>query len=216
MQATSDLSKLHRAVDFRLDKLLRITAIARSQAGSMKGILIGHCVIELDNLIIGANRMFVGSCLTQARTANGVTVVASSRFSSQQEVGAFILRSINGTKFTRMGSPLTISRRDEPTLRSPRDVSKVMVAAAASNLASVQNALALNSSVFGEISAMRNFYAHRNADTMDRARRVALTWGIARLAHVDEVANLAKANRPVPVLDEWVVEVRDFMRELFY
>jgi hypothetical protein len=214
MQPCSDLRKLHFSLRGRIRRVRALTARARITSGHDRRIFTSHCVIELDNLIINGLRYFVGSCLTKTRTTSGRVVTASMKFNNQEEVGAHILSVLNGTKYLRQGSPTTISRRDEPTLRNPRDLQRVLASVSASNMVSVQNALALNYTVFDEIAPMRNFYAHRNASTFDRARRTARTWGIVQMDHVDEIAVKSRPLRPVPILDDWLSEVQIFMDEL--
>lgn len=80
-------------------------------------------------------------------------------------------------------------------------------------LATVSQAT-IDAAIFDEISSMRNFYAHRNGDTMERARRTALNWGIVGLSHVDEITTRTKPHRPVSIFDDWLVEVEQSVREL--
>lgn len=214
MQACSDLGKLRRAVLARVERIRTIFHQIASSSGYDKRIFTSHVVLELDNLVILALREFTVSSLLNARTAEGGRVRTSRRFNSSEEVGAYILSVINTTKYANLGGPTAVARRDEPTVRDPKETERVLSGCLASNMGSLQRALSLNFGLFSEIASFRNFYAHRNADTFRRAMSVARGWGVVHTAHVDDVVLISRTGRPTTIVEDWLAESEIFFDEL--
>ncbi len=58
---------------------------------------------------------------------------------------------------------------------------------AATNVGALQNALALNTTLFSDLATVRNFYAHRNADTWRKVRRKGQDLGVFGAAHANDL-----------------------------
>ena len=175
---------------------------------------ISYAVIELDNLVLSALRCFTISSLRGGRTAGGRRVLTRMRFGHEEEVAAFILSVLNSVLYAKLRSPARVSRRDEPTVRDPRDTEKILLTCGASNVGSLQNALALNTSIFRDLSALRNFYAHRNADTWRKLKTKAASWGVLSPEHADDIARSTLSGRPVTLFEDWLDDAELFFDEL--
>ncbi len=153
------------------------------------------------------------SSLRGARTKSGSRVVVNSRFGAEEFISAYVLSVLNTQKYKIIGSPKALKRSEEPTIRDPRETRKVFVASQASNLLSLDNALSLNSPIFRDLSTVRNFYAHRNADTWRKTRDKAIASGILNVKHADEYVVAQLTPRPVSVFEDWLDDAELFFDE---
>ncbi|MBY5572202.1 hypothetical protein HFO55_34470 [Rhizobium leguminosarum] len=95
-------------------------------------------------------------------------------------------------------------------MRDPARVMQVSVAAGLSNFASISNALSLNSTVFSEVSKVRHFFAHRNAETAKKALDVGANRGIQPPTEAWMVVDKLLPSKPHTLLDEWVADITVF------
>lgn len=214
MRATSDLAKLYDAVLYRIKKIRKFYWSLPSRPEGDKDLVIAHCVLELDNMAICALREFTVSSLGRARTVAGHRISVNRSFHSEGEIGAYILSIINSVKYNSWNKPSSIRRNEEPTIRDPKETEKILMDCAASNLSSLQRALALNVGLFRDIATLRNFYAHRNKDTWRKVSNKARDMGVLGARHPDDLVQAIAAGRPVPVFEDWVAEAELFFEEL--
>jgi hypothetical protein len=212
VRPVSDLSKLHDALTSRLGRLRRVYNVGADPATG-RPELISYSVIELDNLVLSAMRVLFISSVRNARTLSGVRVRSTFSLREEGEIAAFMLSVVNNQAFTRMGSPVRIDRKQEPTIRDPRAVERVFSAAGLTNTQSLQNALALNATLFANLATLRNFYAHRNADTWRKARRKAIDMGISAASSVDDIVKSLVPGRAVRIYEDWLDEAELFFEE---
>jgi hypothetical protein len=140
MQATSDLAKLHGALQRRL-LAIKLLYMSRQQRPSEdRQIVIGMAVIELDNTIVSGLREFTVSSLIGARTVSGHRISTNQAFATLPQISAFILSVMNTVRYQTMKKPASVPRRDEPTVRDPKDTEKILQKCMASNVGSLQNA----------------------------------------------------------------------------
>ena len=212
MRPVSDLSKVYDALTSRLRRLRRLYNVG-ADAAAGKSELISYAVIELDNLVLSAMRVLLISSVRNARTLSGVRVRSVFSLREEGEIAAFTLSVVNNQAFIRMGSPIRIDRKQEPTVRDPRAVERVFSAAGLTNTPSLQSALALNATLFANLATLRNFYAHRNADTWRKARRKATDMGIYAVSSVDDIVKSLVPGRAVRVYEDWLDEAELFFEE---
>lgn len=212
MRACSDLGKLHAAVLTRINRLRSKYDVSKG-ATDNRSLLLAGCVIELDNLVLGGLRQFTVSSLKGTRTVRHHWVTSTPIISQETEAGAYILSVLNSVRFARLNNPTAVTRKEEPTVRDPKDTEKVLQAASASNIPSLQTALSLNSPLFRDLGIVRNFYAHRNADTWRKARNVALAMNIS-VRHADEIVTAPSHNAPATIFDDWLFDAELFFDEL--
>jgi len=213
MHCGLDLTKLHDAAQYRLMRIkFRYTSTSRLPRED-HGLVISYVVLELDNLIISTLRQFTISSLRRARTVRGHRVSVNHDFGPEGEIGAYVLSILNTAKYNRH-KPITIKREDEPTVRNPKETEKILMSCGASNLPSLQKALALNATVFRDIATVRNFYAHRNENTSTKVRNQARNIGIPVIRHPDELVKGVIIGRPVSVFEDWLTDTQLFFEEL--
>jgi hypothetical protein len=213
MHAVSDLSKLHDAVQARLKRIKSHFASVSVRPAADRNPVITTCVIELDNMALCALREFTVSSLRRARTIRGHRISVNRRFGPETEIAAYVLSVVNSVKYNRK-KPTSLKRDEEQTVRDPKDTEKVLISCAATNLPSLQKALALNVGIFRDISTVRNFYAHRNENTWRKVRDKARATGIVPVHHPDDLVQSSIAGRPVSVFEDWVGEAELFFDEL--
>jgi len=212
LRPVSDLSKLHDAVNSRLRRLRRCyNAGADPAAGRPE--LVPHSVIELDNLVLSAMRVLLISSIRNTRTLSGARVRSSVLLRGEGEIAAFMLSVLNNKTFARLGSPIQIHRWQEPTVRDPRELERVFSAANLTNTPSLQNALALNTTLFSSLATFRNFYAHRNEDTWRKARRKAIDMGVYASGSVDDFVKSFVPGRAVRIYEDWLDDAELFFEE---
>jgi hypothetical protein len=214
MRVVSDLTKLHDAVQTRLSRLGGAFATISGRPPEDRNFVIAACVIELDNLSMSAVRQFTVSSLTRARTVLGHRVTVNRTFGSEEEISAYLLSVLNSVAYARAGSPSAVKFDKEPKVRDPKDTEKVLISCGATNLPSLQNALALNVGLFRDVATIRNFYAHRNRDTFRKVRAKALNMGVATVKHTDELVQAHALGRPVSVFQDWLSDAQVFFEEL--
>ena len=210
MRATSDLEKLRTACTGRLLRIRKAFSSVPTLSAQEKSRVLAFSVIELDNLVISTLREFTISTLQRARTASGARISVNRKFGGEQEVAAYMLSVVASVTFQRLGSPLTISRKDEPRIRDPRLIERILLSCSASNTTALQNALALNTSLFSDLATIRNFYAHRNEDTWHKVRNKARSFGALRLKHPDELMLHYLPMRSVSLLQDWLDDTELF------
>lgn len=213
MRPVSDLRKLHSSFSYRLLRLRRLYAVAVEVAEPRRSELLAVSVIELDNLVLSSLRALTISSLRAARTAMGNRVAVARRFGDEEEVSAFMLSVLSTFTYKRLKSPARVARKHEPTVRDPRDTAKVFIASGASNLRSLQNALALNTTLFNDLGTLRNFYAHRNQDTWRKARNKAQAMGIFSAKHANDIITSGLPGRAVSVFEDWLDDAELFFEE---
>lgn len=213
MHAASDLSKLHNAVQNRLKRIKNHFASVSRRPEIDRNSVITTCVIELDNTAICALREFTVSSLRRARTVRGHRISVNRKFGPETEIAAYVLSVVNTVKFSR-NRPSALKREEEQTVRDPKDTEKILINCAATNLPSLQNALALNVGIFRDIPTVRNFYAHRNENTWRKVRDKARAMGVVPVRHPDDFVQSSIAGRPVSLFEDWLGEAQLFFDEL--
>ena len=101
----------------------------------------------------------------------------------------------------------TVSRRDEPTWHSRKQLLKVGQIVALSNLRQVQRALALPSAAIDHLPTARNFYAYRNSETSGKIKRLMGRYVMPTQSHPTEFLRKSVVGRPVCVLEDWIAEL---------
>lgn len=214
MRATTDLVKLHGALANRLLRLRRRFGTLIERPLGDRSLVIANVIIELDNLILSTLREFMISSLRGARTASGVRVKTNRSFGPEDEISAYVLSVLNDVRFKNLKRPNRVSRREEPTIRDPRCLWKVFIDCNATNVPSLENALALNLALFRDLGTFRNFYAHRNADTWRKAKARAESLGALNVKHPDQVIQAQLNSRPVSLFEDWLDDAELFFEEI--
>lgn len=205
-----NLGRLNDAAQYRLERLYRLHNNLGALNPSQQSQQLAYIAIELDNLNICALREFTISTVRGAKTTKGHKVSVSNLLGPEGEIGAYILSILNSVKFQKLKSPASIKRTDEPTVRDPKETEKILIAAGASNLKSLQNALALNTNLFRDLKYLRHFYAHRCKDTYLKTLSGCASICPPNFEHPDDILRHVITGRAQPVLEQWIMEAKLF------
>jgi hypothetical protein len=171
---------------------------------------LGSLVIELDNLIVDSLRTYAIS-LTRRHQALGNSIRRiGSRCISPDEFNSLILEMRQPQAYRGRGNPISVPRRDCPNIRLPQEMHQVLTKVGVGGLVDLQNAIALNFAVFGELRHARHYYAHRNFDTLDVLRRNSAPMASGVAATPEEYIHYPNPKTSDPKFIEWADEVRTF------
>jgi len=209
-----NLGRLCDATQYRLDRLHKLYDNIGTLTRPEQGLQLAYISIELDNLNICALREFTISTVRGARTTTGKKISVNNVLETEEEIGAYILSIVNSVRYSKLKSPSRIKRTDEPTMRDPKEIEKILTAIGASNLGSLQNALALNSNIFRDLKFIRHFYAHRCKDTFLKVTKNAIAMGVQNSNHPDDILRHVVAGRGHTVIEQWLMEAKLFYQLL--
>lgn len=163
--------------DSRSFPALRVTArkrLARLRARAVLGVAnsnsardrdMAHVVLEAQNLWANFTRSYLISCIYNPRRCAGGRVTHAN--GTIQTPGDVLYAANKLAKGPHAPAPAT--RRDEPAWYDTALFGKTCQELQCSHLAEVQAALSLQTRVFYDLPSFRNFYAHRNGDSAQKA-----------------------------------------------
>ena len=210
MQCVTDLVKLRDSVISRVRYLQQITSPIDAPLGSEDRRALSFVTIELDNLVIVGLRQYTKSSLLRSRTAAGARISATVRPKSTEEAAAFIYRSLNPARYSKIKSPPTIAEKDEIIFRDPKDTEKVLIDYSASNLPNFALALSLNAEVFSEAKICRHFFAHRAQNTYESVQNFAAKLGIVGTDMPEHLILRGRPGTGVRFIDGWLADIENF------
>ncbi|MFC4518814.1 hypothetical protein [Cupriavidus pinatubonensis] len=211
MRASMHLGRLHSAAQYRIIRLTRSFQSLTRLPNPEQGQKLAYIAIELDNLNICTLREFTISTIRGAKTVSGQKISVSQNLGPEDEIAAYMLSVTNSVKYRNLRSPARITRKDEQAIRDPKEIEKILIHCNASNLQSLQSALALNSSMFRDLKFLRHFYAHRNVDTLSKAyQNAAASLGFFNPSHPDDILLHVVPGKTTPVIEEWLAEAQIF------
>lgn len=154
-------------------------------------------------------RAYYISCLMGARSGSGHGRAVSSRLSmtpmSANDAIGHAIR-ITNPRAVPNGSGLW-DTRDEPTWHDSSTLIKLANAYSFSNLADIQTAFTYGFTAHRNFVVFRNYYAHRNAGTKQKAQKMGTYYSIRTNQHPTEVLLSSLLNNPgVSLLGGWIGE----------
>lgn len=194
------LGKLRQTATRRLARLkidVETCPLPLSRAGDR---IMASVTIEAANIWSATGRCFyVSSCLRAKRT-NGLRVSMLAQAVDSVTAINFAMATLKAS--TPGGPPWR--RRDEPAWHETATLLKLMRALGASNLSAVSTALSIKTRVFNDLPVFRNFFAHRNDDTVSRVGRIARGYRISPNLRPSEILATAVPGRPQRLLSDWL------------
>ena len=98
--------------------------------------------------------------------------------------------------------------RSEPTWHDPSVLGRVASAAKLSSAGDMTTAFSTGFRVFGHLPVFRNYFAHRNQETFEKAMNIAPDYGVGRNAKPSDVLRAHEGGGPSSVLATWAAELR--------
>jgi len=193
----------------RLDRrICRRLAIFRKTAADLPlldtrgaDILASFLSIEATNLWAEFTRTYVMFGLSGSVTAGGHRI--RTRFPSGTPLDVALAQM---PQVLKRPTP-TPTRRDEPPWHSRGEFLRTITLANFTNIAQITAALSLPSTAIDHLPTVRNFYAHRNEDTVFKVRRLALRYALPRFNHPTDFLRTRIPGRPATVFEEWLAEL---------
>jgi hypothetical protein len=108
----------------------------------------------------------------------------------------------------RMPPGGAIQRRNEPSSHDVQILMNLFQHVGAPHLTQIQTALSYPTDAFRFLPTIRNFFAHRNADTAGKVRNAALRLGIAGQRKPSDMVCSRRTNRPQSILADWLDDMR--------
>lgn len=191
---------------------LRICAIdALTQPAPNRDCQFAYIVMESLNLWANFSRSYVLSCLFRPkRVAKGRVMVSNAAITTPAAVFLLAAQQRRGP-----AAAAPTSRREEPAWHERDLLLKTCLGMGCSHLADVQSALSGNTTVFEDLPAFRNFYAHRNDESARRAIALARRqYLIIGARHPTSALAMPAYKRTQPLILDWLDDIQIVMEFL--
>jgi len=205
MNQATDLVILKNLLQRRAVFLRQLINVLSPPLDAAADRLVSYAVVEaLNTWASFARAYYLSCCVHHARRASGAKVTYT---------GAPITNTIDAlfwaTRVMKGAKRPPIDRRQEPAWHDPNTLLKTFAALNVSNLGQVQAAFSYSTTVFAYLPTIRNFFAHRNDETMHKVRDVARHLGINPNQRACEIVCSAIAGRPQNILADWLDDLRN-------
>lgn len=195
----------------RLARLRSCALDGLANPGPKQDRQFAYVVIEALNLWANFSRSYVLSCLFRPkRITKGRVRIGNAAITTP---AALFLLAAQIRRGPAAAAPT--SRRDEPSWHERDLLIKTCLGMACSHAADVQGALSGNTTVFEDLPAFRNFYAHRNDESAQKA--VALVkrqYLIVGVRHPTGALSTPAYKRTQPLLLDWLDDMQIVMEFL--
>lgn len=171
-------------------------------------IAISRTCIEVFNAWALFGRCFYISSMLGVQSRKGNFVRPAGRIPTIREA---ILTATKAVCPRFAGTPTWF---DEPKWYNHEDMLKVWTRATLSNLPSLQAAYGLPLNAVHALRATRNFYAHRNEDTMYKYSRTLISQGYAGIDHPSAFLLKRTASRQRTILQDWMLDISIIAEEM--
>lgn len=195
------LSRLERRTRKRLASFRVSAAALPSLDNRAADVLASFLAVETTNLWSEFTRSYFSFALAAAVTVTGQRI--RTRFPPGTPI-AVALAQMPQVLRRPTRTPI---RRDEPVWHSRREFLKTITLAGLTNTAQIAAALSLPSRVIDHLPTVRNFYAHRNDETISKVRRLALRYALPTIRHPTDFLRARISGRPATIFEEWLAEL---------
>jgi len=146
-------------------------------------------------------RAYYFSCLIDCRGRSGGRVSAGRRMVRSDPLGFAI------TLFRPSARPNSFGgwhRRDEPAWHDPYTLTHLAQQLSLSNEPDIRAAFSIGSRVFSDLPVFRNYFAHRNENSLRAVVNLAALNGVATRQRPWEMLVAVPLTRPQSLLLDWV------------
>lgn len=205
MRPSSDLAKLSSCARRRLRRLRGPLVQHNAIVNSVElDRTVAYIVLEAVNTWTNFSRSYYLSFLAEPRRRVGTRV--KIRNLSAATPGDMLLLAARACRGPLAAPPS--DRRSEPDWKDPTMLFRACQAVSPTHLIDVQNALSLQTRVFVDMPTFRNFYAHRNDETANRAVQLARRhYLIGGVRHPTAALLAIRHARPQSLLLDWLDEM---------
>ena len=213
MRSAQSFRKLLRTGRKRLRRLRghATWALDGRRSSSERDRRLSYVVIESQNLWANFVRAYLLSCLTSPRWRNGGVITLGN--AAVQLPGDVLHLGARAARGPHAAAPT--SRREEPRWWETGVFLKTCQDMQCSHFPDVQAALSAQTRALYDMPTFRNFYAHRNDETAERAVRLARRqYLIAGVRHPTAALATPALNRPQALVLDWLDEIGVLMELL--
>lgn len=213
MRPARSFAKLLHMAARRLVRLKARATVALSPGTSKsdRDKQFGFVVIEAQNLWGNFVRSYLLSLLAMPKRSKGGRVRLGNK--SVLTPGDVVHVAAKAVRGPTASAPTT--RREEPAWHDINVLVKACGALQPSHQTDVYAALSLQSRAFSDLPTFRNFYAHRNEESAQKAIQLARRqYLITGAGHPTEALSLPAIKRPQALLLDWLDEMQAVMELL--
>lgn len=204
ISSSNSLAKLSRSSQIRLLKLRELAYQGGGSPFTVADRLLTYVVLQVQTEWAEFVRAFLISCVTGTSGANGnpvtVGLVAARRVPEMMRLA---------TEIQSQGRKKSIprNRRDEPSWHDIRMLLALATRIRLSNEANISAALSTGSTVFGTLTSVRNFYAHRNLDSKNTALSRLRGLPVPSYPHPTLLLLSTPAGSSSPLVVDWIEDL---------
>jgi hypothetical protein len=191
---------------------LRVSALdGLAQSGPERDRQLAYVTVEALNLWANFARSYALSCpFRPTRITKGRVTLSNAAITTPAAVLLLAAQARRGA-----GAVAPMTRREEPAWHERDLLIKTCLAMGCSHAGDVQSALSVITTVFEALPSFRNFYAHRNDESAEKA--VALgkkQYLITGMRHPSAVLATPAYKRTQPLILDWLNEMQAVMELL--
>jgi hypothetical protein len=206
MTPTRRLARLRSRASGRLGKLRQEAAAASlSSDYRIRDRAAEHLAIALLNSWANFNRAYYLSTILAPTRAKGgrITVDPKCRGWVYRDALDNYIVVVKGWTLT---AGVKWTRRDEAAWHVVDNLIAACADLKCSNQKDIESAFAAGQKVFGDLPTFRNYFGHRNEETLQKALRRAGSYGIPATTPA-EIMLARPIRRPQPLVMDWIDEV---------
>lgn len=208
-ERADSLVELARQLKRRAWRLISLIRIAPSPATAEADRLVAYVTIEAVNAWASFCRAFYISCAMRAYTASGTRVaITASGLKTPQDALLIAMKRLKGLKGT------TFQRRHEPGWHDINNLITMTGHIGASNHGVVVAAFGYSTQAFICLPTLRNFFAHRNADTCGKCHSLAAAIPVSLAKRPADILLHRDYAKPMNLLAEWITDMSQVADDL--
>jgi hypothetical protein len=205
MRPTKNLVQLRQKTSHTLSKLRTLADRASGLPTAATNQTLAYVTIECQTTVWHFMRAYFLSCTLSPITESGVTITCASAIRTFDDAVNASMRRLKPSIAARL---TRVTLRDEPPWHNTDTLLNSCDAISCSNYADIQAALSLPTKAFKHLTKFRNFYAHRNEETLKIAKDIASYYTIPTNGHPSQILCTTAYGRPQILILDWLDDIR--------
>jgi hypothetical protein len=155
-------------------------------------------------------RSYFLSCVLRPKTISGQIISVNPKVRTFSDAIDISMMTCKRSLWER-GS---WGRRDEPLWRNPEIFVKSCEAIGCSNIDKIKSTFSIPTKVLDHLLVFRNYYSHRNDDTIKKVRDLAFYYSISipfKPSHPTDILLLPAYGRPQALLLDWLDDIEIYV-----
>jgi hypothetical protein len=201
-ERSDSLEELAWQFKHRAWRLIPLIQVAPTPASAESDRLVAYVTIETVNAWASFSRAFYISCAMRAYTANGTRVaISATGLKTPHDALLLAMQKLKNFKKT------TFRRRDEPGWHNINHLISMAQHLDASNLNGIVAAFGYSTQAFNCLPTLRNFFAHRNADTCAKCMALSSVIAVPPAKRPADILLHRNYSKPMNLLGEWISDM---------